>query len=108
MQLLHLKNGIFQGRVGALGRKQGEAICLYDNGAVLCGKFTDDMLEGEAIIFLTPDTYFMGGLRRGMVDGPLVVRSPKMHIHATTNMNKIVGEIVVVDLQGRKARVWEV
>ena len=75
---------------------------------MLCGKFVDDMLEGEAVIFLTPNTYFMGGLRRGMVDGPLVLRSPRLHLHATINMNRIVGEIVVVDLQARRARVWEV
>ena len=50
----------------------------------------------------------MGVLRKGMIDGSFVMRSPALHIYATANMNKIIGEMVVLDLRARRVRVWEV
>jgi alpha-acetolactate decarboxylase len=57
---------------------------------------------------LEPDTYFMGTLSKGMLDGTFVVRSPKYHIYSQTSMNHIQGEVVVIDRQNKRARVWEI
>lgn len=107
VEVLHYKNGLFHGVVSD-GRKQGEAICLYDAGAVLVGRFANDLISGQAVMLLSPDSYFMGSFKKGMLDGPFVLRTPQHAIYARTNMNKIEGEIVVIERNGRMARVWEI
>lgn len=57
---------------------------------------------------LSPDTYFIGSLKKGMLDGSFTVRSPHFHIYSQTIMNRIQGEVVVIDRQHKRARVWEI
>lgn len=72
------------------------------------GSFKADQLSGNCLILLSPDTYFIGGLKRGMLDGSFTVRSPDLHIYSQTIMNRIQGEVVVIDRQNKRARVWEI
>jgi hypothetical protein len=107
VEVLHYKNGLFHGVVSD-ARKQGEAICLYDAGAVLVGRFANDLISGQAVMLLSPESYFIGSFKKGMLDGPFVLRTPQYAIYARTNMNKIEGEIVVIERNDRMARVWEI
>lgn len=102
---MHYKNALFQGYI-AKGKKEGNAITLIDNGAVIIGKFEVDQLCGQCVLMIYPDTYFMGTFKKGMLDGPFVVRSPRYCIYSQAVMNKIQGEIVVIDKADRRARVW--
>jgi hypothetical protein len=106
-QFVHFKNGVFHGCLQA-GRREGEAVCLYDNGALFVGQFKADQPSGKALIMLTPDTYFLGSLKKGMLDGSFTVRSPQFHIYSQTIMNRIQGEVVVLDRTHKRARVWEI
>jgi hypothetical protein len=104
-ELVHFKNGIFNGTIqGQL--RQGEALCLYDNGAVFVGNFKGDHPSGQSLIVLSPDTYFLGNLKKGILDGSFTVRSPRYHIYSQTILNRIQGQVVVIDNQDRRARVW--
>ena len=55
---------------------------------------------------ISTDVYFIGSLKKGMLDGNFTVRSPQFHIYSQTTMNRIQGEVVVLDKYSRKARVW--
>ena len=81
---------------------------MYDNGAVFIGSYQQGQPSGKCLILLAPDVYFMGSLQRGLLDGPFVIRSSHLRIYARTHHNRINGEVVVVDRQRRKARVWEI
>lgn len=106
-EFVHFKNGIFYGSVTDQ-RRQGEAICLYDNGAIFFGHFRANQPNGQCLIVLEPQTYFIGTLKKGMLDGSFTVRSPRLHIYSQTIMNRIQGEVVVIDKQEKRARVWEI
>jgi hypothetical protein len=43
LELLHYKNAIFHGYLSNQ-RKQGEAIVIYDNRAILIGNFSNDQI----------------------------------------------------------------
>ena len=88
--LFHYKNSIFQGYISNY-KKEGEGICIFDNKAIIVGKFKNDQLSGQCLIMLYPQMYFLGGFTSGMLDGPFVVRSPDFTIDSQTNMNKIEG-----------------
>lgn len=106
-ELVHFKNGIFHGATQGLLR-QGQAICLYDIAALFVGNFKAGHPSGESLIYLSPQSYFLGTLKKGMLDGSFTVRSPRYHIYSQTILNRIQGEVVVIDLQERRARVWEI
>lgn len=106
-ELVHFKNGIFHGVLQAQQR-QGQAICLYDNGAILIGNFKGGHPSGQSLIYLSPDSYFLGTLKKGILDGSFTVRSPRYHIYSQTILNRIQGQVVVIDRQERRARVWEI
>jgi hypothetical protein len=57
---------------------------------------------------LTPDTYFMGTFKKGLLDGPFSIRSPKFSIYSQTKMNRVEGEILVIDKREKRGRVWEI
>lgn len=105
--MLHYKNAIFHGYISGL-RKQGEAIVLLDNRAVLIGCYTNDQLSDQAVIILYPDTYFIGYFRNGLLDGPFTVRSPRFSIYSQARMGKVEGEILVIDKRDKRGRVWEI
>lgn len=96
LELLHYKNAIFQGYITSL-RKEGEAIVIFDNKSTLIGKFANDQLNDQCIIFLTSDTYFIGSFKKGLLDGSFVIRSPSYNIYSQTNLNKVEGEILVIN-----------
>jgi hypothetical protein len=87
---LHYKNAIFHGFLSNL-RKQGEAIVVFDNKAVLIGKFTNDQISDECVIMIAPDTYFIGTFKKGLLDGSFSIRSPRFSIYSQTRMNKVEG-----------------
>ena len=103
---IHYKNGIFHGE--KTPHQQGTAICLYDNGAVFIGSYLANQPSGKCLILLSPDLYFMGSLKKGLLEGPFALRSPHLHIYAHTSNNRIQGEVVVVDRLTKRARVWEI
>lgn len=104
-EFVHYKNGIFHGYTKN-GRPAGECLCLYDNGAILIGNYLAAHPFGKCCIMLWPDTYFIGTLKKGMLDGSFAIRSPQFQIYSQTSMNKIEGEVVVIDRKNKRARVW--
>lgn len=88
LELLHYKNAIFHGYLSGL-RKHGEAIVVLDIRAILIGKFSNDQLTDECVIMLTPDTYFIGSFKNGLLDGPFAIRSPRYSIYSQTRMGKV-------------------
>jgi hypothetical protein len=104
---LHFKNGLFYG-CKQNNYRQGEAICLYDNGATFVGHFRANQPHGKCLIMLSPDTYFMGTLKQGLLEGPFVIRSPRFCLYSQTVSNRIQGQVLVIDRQHHRARVWEI
>lgn len=105
MELLHYKNAIFHGYISAF-RKNGEAIVMLDNGAIIIGRFANDQLEGECLIILTPTTYFLGSFKQGLLNGHFAVRSPVLSAYAQARSGRVEGEILVVDRKEKRGRVW--
>lgn len=58
------------------------------------------------MLMISPDSYFMGTFKKGMIDGAFVIRSWRYCILSQAVMNRIHGEIVVIDKSERRARVW--
>ena len=57
---------------------------------------------------LSPDTYFMGSLKQGLLEGPFVIRSPRYNLYSQTVMNRIQGQVLIIDRHQHRARVWEI
>jgi hypothetical protein len=87
-------------------RKNGEALIAFDAGSLFIGKFTNDKMDDECVIILEPETYFIGNFKKGDLDGPFCVRSPRFSIYSQAHSNKVVGEVIVIDKKTRIGRVW--
>jgi hypothetical protein len=90
LEFYHYKNSIYQGYISNY-KREGEGICLFDNRAISFGTYKNDLLSNQTIIMLSPNMSFIGGFKRGMLDGPFVIRSPDYVIYSQTNMNKLEG-----------------
>jgi hypothetical protein len=49
----HFKNGLFNGFTKD-ERPEGEAICIYDNGAIFIGHYHASQPDGKCLILLGP------------------------------------------------------
>ena len=105
VELLHYKNAIFHGHIGKM-RKNGEALIAFDAGSLFIGKFANDQMDEECVIILEPDTYFIGAFKKGALDGPFCVRSPRFSVYSQAQTNKVMGEVLVIDKKTRIGRVW--
>lgn len=70
------------------------------------GKFANDQMDEECVIILDPDTYFIGTFKKGALDGPFCLRSPRFSVYSQAHCNKVVGEVLVIDKKTRIGRVW--
>jgi hypothetical protein len=68
--------------------------------------FQNDQLHGDCVLFINSETYVIGSFSRGLLDGAFVLRNPEMTVYWTTKMNKIQGEIIVINYENMTARCW--
>lgn len=73
---------------------------------MLIGNFNNDQLNGHCIVFLNNQTYVIGSFVRGLLDGQFILRSDQFTVYWIVKMNKVCGEIVVINYESMKARVW--
>ena len=73
---------------------------------MLIGNFKNDQLNGHCIVFLNNQTYVIGSFVRGLLDGQFILRSDQFTVYWIVKMNKVCGEIVVINYESMKARVW--
>lgn len=41
-------------------KREGPGITILDNGVVMLGNYKNDQNNGMTLVFLSPDTYFIG------------------------------------------------
>ena len=74
-----------------MARREGPGITILDSGSVIIGSFKQDQLNGLSLIHITLDTYFIGEISKGCLNGPFVIRSPGITVYSNANINKIDG-----------------
>lgn len=87
---MQYKNCTFHGQLyGSV--KQNVGILLLDTGEIIIANFSNDQLNGDALVFLDTETYVFGSFTRGMLDGKFLLRNKMMSVYWTVRMNKIQG-----------------
>ena len=65
-------------------------------------------MTGRCLIWITLDTYFIGEFNKGALDGAFVIRSPFLTVYSNITMNKVDGELLVIDYESFSAQLWSI
>lgn len=107
--LVHFKNSLHDGFFSPdTMRREGPGITILDNGCLVIGSYKNDQNMGHTLIFLSPDTYFIGEFNKGALDGSFVIRSPRYVTYSCFVNNKIEGEMVIIDYEKWVAQLWAI